>query len=112
MPSNLSSVKTYVTKEEKRRIQKNAASHSMSVSRFLSFAGSRDALPPTEAERNAYLDLIYEVKMAGNNLNQIARALNVGRKTGNQPEAAAVNKAVEECREAFITAVTKLTGKL
>jgi hypothetical protein len=84
----------------------------MSVSSFLSFAGSRDALPPTEAERKAYLDLIFEVKKAGNNLNQMARALNAAAKTGSPPEAGTVAAIVEECKAVVITAVRTLTEKL
>lgn len=109
MPTNLNRISVYLTAAEKRQVQKNAQKYGLTVSRFLSFTGSRDELPPTEAARNLYLDLIYEIKKAGNNLNQIARALNASRLSDTAPpDAFSIDAAIAEYKDAVKRVVEKL----
>jgi hypothetical protein len=109
MPTQLERISVYLTAGEKARIQKHAQKYNLTVSRFLTYTGSRDELPPTEAERTLYLDLIFEIKKVGNNLNQIARAINAARLSDTAPPIGEdIDKAIQEYKDA----VRKVTEKL
>jgi uncharacterized protein (DUF1778 family) len=109
MPTQLQRISVYLTAGEKAQIQKNAQKYGLTVSSFLTFTGSRDALPMLEAERNLYLDLIQELKRTGNNLNQIARAMNAARLSDTAPPIAEdIDRAIQEYKDAVKAITEKL----
>ncbi len=85
MPTKLKRVGIYLTEKEKTAIEKNAEKYNLSVSKFLTFAGSRDELPASPEEKKLLFDLNYQIEKAGNNLNQVARALNFSRIADTRP---------------------------
>lgn len=89
MPSKQERIGIYLSRDEKKAIKKNAEKYNLTVSKFLTFAGSRDELPIAETERKQKekleFDLLRELNKAGNNLNQIAKALNYSRLADTQP---------------------------
>jgi hypothetical protein len=107
MPSKLERIGIYLSRDEKKAIKKNAKKYGLTVSKFLTFAGSRDRNePPTTAEeRKIIFDLNYQIEKAGNNLNQVAKAVNVSRIADTQPPT---QQRIEEA----VTALTAVLKKL
>jgi hypothetical protein len=107
MPSKKDRIAVYVTTDEKTAIKKNAKKYGLTVSKFLTFVGNNDRNePPTTAEeRKIIFDLHYQIEKAGNNLNQVAKAMNYSRIADTQPPTKT------EISEA-ITALTAVLKKL
>jgi hypothetical protein len=99
MPTHLDRVSAYVTKEEKQRIKNNACFYGFSVSKFLTVTASRDKLPITVEERKLLFQIIFEIKKAGNNLNQISKALHHSFLFDTHPPSGSeINLAIQEFR--------------
>jgi hypothetical protein len=107
MPSKLKRIGIYLSEEEKTAIEKNAEKYNLTVSKFLTFAGSRDELPPTAEERKIIFSLNYQIEKAGNNLNQVAKALNVSRVADTQPPT---QQQIDEAIRALTAALKKLNS--
>jgi hypothetical protein len=89
-----------LTTVEKSTVEKNAKQSQLSVSRFLVRSGVGDERGLDPAERELREQAIYELRRVGVNLNQIAYALNAGRRTGRGDElpAAEIAQAVESLK--------------
>jgi hypothetical protein len=85
MPSKLKRIGIYLSEKDKTAIEKNAEKYNLTVSKFLTLAGSRDELPATAEEKKILFELNYQIEKAGNNLNQVARALNFSRIADTRP---------------------------
>jgi hypothetical protein len=107
MPTKLQRIGIYLSRDEKKAIEKNAEKYGLTVSKFLTFVGSSDnnEPPPTADERKIIFDLYYQIEKAGNNLNQVAKALNVSRIANTQPPT---QQRIEEA----VTALTAVLKKL
>lgn len=109
MPTKLERVSAYVTKENKKRILDNAIYYDLSVSKFLSFAGSRDILPPSKEEKDFRFQLIFEFSRIGINLNQISRRLNSSSLFNTElPVDTEVHLAIRELRNLVEEIATKI----
>jgi hypothetical protein len=75
------------TAAERQAIRKRADTAELSLSRYLVKRALSDQPPPTPEEKDATRQLLYELKKAGNNLNQIAHSLHTSRLTGAPPPA-------------------------
>ncbi|KFI24982.1 hypothetical protein CG50_07195 [Paenirhodobacter enshiensis] len=96
------------SKEERARWKAKAAAHQMPLSEYLRAAldgapSGRRRAPPAVDHR-----LLVQVARAGNNLNQIARALNAAHRSGAPLDALAVlaelieiNRALRAALESF-----------
>lgn len=69
-----------VNEEELQKIKKDASERKMMLARFIR-TSVLSGTPPTIPQAN--LDLIYQLKKIGNNLNQIAREINFDKKNFN-----------------------------
>jgi hypothetical protein len=95
------------TTAERKTIRKRADAAELSLSRFLIARGLLDQPPPTREEKEANRQLLFELKKAGNNLNQIAHAIHITRLTGAPPPTESqISEAVLSIKEAT-TAVKK-----
>jgi hypothetical protein len=102
MPSKLERLEIYLKKEEKNLAKTRAKSYGLSVSSFGRQAILKNELPMTLEEREFLFKLIFEIKRAGMNLNQISKALNYSRIfDSQQPTNFKVDAAVNEFREAI-----------
>jgi hypothetical protein len=95
------------TLAERKAIRKRADAAELSLSRFLVARGLSDQPPPTKEDKEALSRILFELKKAGNNLNQIAHAMHSSRLTGAPPPAnGETSQALLTIREAS-TAVKK-----
>jgi hypothetical protein len=107
MPTKLQRIGIYLTADEKKAVKKNAKKYGLTVSKFLTFVGSSDNNePPTTAEeRKIIFDLNYQIEKAGNNLNQVARALNTSRIADTPPPT---QQQIDEAVKLLTTVLKKL----
>jgi hypothetical protein len=92
---------------ERRAIKKRADAAKLSLSRYLVAHGLSDQPPPTPEEKEANRQLLFELKKAGNNLNQIAHAMHSSRLTSTPPPSDyEISTALRTIKEAT-TAVIK-----
>jgi hypothetical protein len=95
------------TSAERKAIRKRADAAELSLSRFLIARGLSDQPPPTPEEKEANRQLLFELKKAGNNLNQVAHAMHTSRLTNTaSPTETQISEALLSIREAS-TAVKK-----
>jgi mobilization protein NikA len=102
------------SEDEYTEIMNRAALARKSASRFLIYCGTkgkspklRQMLPPTPEQRNDLERLLFELRKAGNNLNQLAHAYHSAKYTNATPptssevEAASValRKTIEVIRD-------------
>jgi hypothetical protein len=109
------SIVVRVTEDEHREINARAGlSRAPSTSRYLAECGLRgrapelrETPPPTDEQRAQFERLLYELRKAGTNLNQLTYATNLAQKLGAQaPSPGEVSEAlravttlVEQIRE-------------
>ncbi len=81
----ISKILLRVTPAEHEAIKKRAADHELSLSRFAVESALRDHPPLTKLEREQRIQMIFDLRKLGNNLNQIARAVNSARLSKQPP---------------------------
>ena len=69
--------------DERQEIQARAAAAGQSLSRYLVAAGLSERPAMSKEEREEWRQLLFELRKAGVNLNQVAHTLNVIRQTGS-----------------------------
>ncbi len=74
-----------VTPAEHHAMKKRAAEHNLSLSRYAVESSLSDQPPPTKLEREQKIQMLFELRKLGNNINQIAHALNSARLTKQPP---------------------------
>lgn len=106
MPSKLERIGIYLTKEDKETIEKNAEKYGLTVSKFLAFVGTRDnEIPATAEDKKIIFDLNYQIEKAGNNLNQVAKRLNIASIADTQPPS---QREIDEAVALFTAVLKKL----
>jgi hypothetical protein len=109
MITKIERISVYPVTEKKKKIQQNAKFYGLNVSEFLIVVGSQDALPITQEERNLLFQIIFEIKKAGINLNQIAKALNYSGLFNTEPPSKIdVDSAIQEFRAVVQTLAEKV----
>jgi hypothetical protein len=109
MPTKLSRLEIYLKKEEKNLAKARAESYGLSVSALGREAILKSELPMTLEEKQFLFTLIFEIKRAGTNLNQISKALNYSRIFDTQqPTNPEIEVAVNEFREVIKLLTEKL----
>ncbi len=89
------------TPAERKAIRKRADAAELSLSRFLVARGLSEQPPPTKEDREALSKMLFELKKAGNNINQIAHAMHSSRLTDAPPPAKGeISEAILTIREA------------
>lgn len=92
-----------VTADEKIKLQQLAKEYGMTVSDIVrTRLGGKDR----SADRKTFIRLLAEIGKQGSNLNQIAKAMNVWMKTGNDPKIDALT--VRNC----LMEINRLTKEL
>lgn len=102
----------WVTRTMDENLRREARARGLGLSEYVRLALSGRRLPKARASRLAGPDVRAELEAlarAGNNLNQIARALNSGREPDDAMAGAAA-RAMAEC-EAAASAMRRLAGE-
>jgi predicted HicB family RNase H-like nuclease len=81
----ISKILLRVTPQEHSAMKKKAAEHELSLSRFTVESALRDHPPPSRLEREQKIQMLFELRKLGNNINQIARAVNSARLSKQLP---------------------------
>jgi hypothetical protein len=74
-----------VTPQEHSAMKRKASQYELSLSRFAVESALRDHPPPSKLEREQNIQMLFELRKLGNNLNQIARAVNSARLSKQPP---------------------------
>ncbi len=89
-----------VTPAEHSAMKKRAAEHELSLSRFAVESALRDHPPLTKLEREQNIQAVFELRKLGNNINQIARALNSARLSNTpMPTQKEISRAADSVKE-------------
>ncbi len=101
-----------LTEQEERIIEGNAKAISLSVSRYLAKSGVEKLKirPPISIEeRKIFLDLIYELKRIGVNLNQLTQDYNVSNKgKGTPPTIQELGNVAKDIQDLVVKISKKL----
>jgi hypothetical protein len=81
----ISKILLRVTPAEHLALKKRAADYDLSLSRFAVQSALRDHPPPSRMEREQKIQMLFELRKLGNNINQIARAVNSARLSKQPP---------------------------
>lgn len=86
--------------DEKQRTEQNAAAAQLSVSRFLAATGAAGRQPISNEERELYAQIIVDLRRIGNNINQLAAAMNAARRgSATPPDESEIEKAGTEVQK-------------
>jgi hypothetical protein len=84
-----------VTPAEHLAMKRRAAKHELSLSRFAVTSALQAQPPARKQEREQITQMLFELRKIGNNINQIAHALNSARlKSAAPPPAAEIQAAL------------------
>jgi hypothetical protein len=89
------------TRLEHLKIKIKAKQNNRSISRFLIEKSLSDEIFQLKVEQDHLKNLLFELRRAGNNLNQIAHSLNLSRLTNTPPPSESeIKLAVKELKNA------------
>ncbi len=84
-----------VTPSEHQAMKRRAAKHELSLSRYAVTSALERPMPARKQEREQITQMLFELRKVGNNINQIAHALNSARlKNAEAPPTAEIQAAV------------------
>jgi hypothetical protein len=105
----ISKILLRVTPQEHSAMKRKASQYELSLSRFAVESALRDHPPPSNLEREQNIQIIFELRKLGNNINQIARALNSSR-LSNTPMPA--QKEISAAAESVKDLLTEMKRRL
>ncbi len=103
----ISKILLRVTPAEHQAMKIQAAKHELSLSRYAVTSALQAQPPAKKQEREQITQMLFELRKVGNNINQIAHALNSARlKNAEAPPAAEIQAALLSVNS-FVTSLKK-----